>query len=55
MEKWNGMPCSRNSELDEVEIKQGIFQDSLSPLVSVQALSFQKAERRLIIFYLWMI
>ena len=31
MEKWKVMLCSGNSELDEVEIKQGIFQgDSLS-------------------------
>ena len=33
------MLCSVNSELGEVEIKQGIFQgDSLSPLVFVLAL-----------------
>ena len=33
------MLCSGNSELDEVEIKWGIFQgDSLSPLVFVLAL-----------------
>ena len=33
------MLCSENSELGEVEIKQGIFQgDSLSPLVFVLAL-----------------
>ena len=33
------MLCSGNSELGEVEIKQGIFQgDSLSPLVFVLAL-----------------
>ena len=34
--KWKVMLCSENSELTEVEIKQGIFQgDSLSPLVFV--------------------
>ena len=39
MEKWKVMLCSGNSELGEVEIKQGIFQgDSLSPLVFVLAL-----------------
>ena len=39
MEKWKVMLCSGNSELGEVEIKRGIFQeDSLSPLVSVLAL-----------------
>ena len=39
MEKWKVMLCSRNSELDEVEIKQGICQgDSLSPSVFVLAL-----------------
>ena len=69
IEKWEVMLCSGNSELGEVEIKQGIFQgDSLPPLVFVLALiplililsrprqdmSFQKAKRRLIIFYLWM-
>ena len=32
------MLCSRNSELGKVEIKRGIFQDSLSPLVFVLAL-----------------
>ena len=36
MEKWKVMLCSGNSELGEVEIKQGIFQgNSLSPLVFV--------------------
>ena len=39
MEKWKIMLRSGNSELGEVEIKQGIFQgDSLSPLVFVLAL-----------------
>ena len=39
MEKWKVMLCSGNSELGEVEIKQGIFQgDSLSPLVFVLGL-----------------
>ena len=39
MEKWKVMLCSGNSELDEVEIKQGTFQgDFLSPLVFVLAL-----------------
>ena len=39
MEKWKVMLCSGNSELGEVEIKRGIFQeDSLSPLVFVLAL-----------------
>ena len=39
LEKWKVMLCSGNSELCEVEIKQGIFQvDSLSPLVFVIAL-----------------
>ena len=38
-EKWKVMLCSGNSELDVVEIKQGIFQgDSLSSLVFVLAL-----------------
>ena len=67
MEKWKVMLCSGNSELGEVEIKRRIFQgDSLSPLMFVLALiplslilrqhmSLQKAKRRLIIFYLWMI
>ena len=36
MEKWKVMLCSGNCELDEVEIKRGIFQgDSLFPLVFV--------------------
>ena len=39
MEKWKVMLYSGNSELSEVEIRQGIFQgDSLSPLVFVLAL-----------------
>ena len=39
MGKWKVMLCSGNSELGEVEIKQGIFQgDSLSPLQFVIAL-----------------
>ena len=39
METWKVMLCSGNSELGEIEIKQGIFQgDSLSPLVFVLAL-----------------
>ena len=39
MEKWKVMLCSGNSELGEVEIKQGIFQgNSLAPLVFVLAL-----------------
>ena len=39
METWKVMLCSRSSELGEVEIKCGIFQeDSLSPLVFVLAL-----------------
>ena len=39
MEKWKVMLCSGNSELSEVEMKQGIFQgDYLSPLVFVLAL-----------------
>ena len=39
MEKWKVMLCSGNSELGEVEIKQGISQgDFLSPLVFVLAL-----------------
>ena len=67
MEKWKIMLCSGNSELGEVQIKQGIFQgDSLSPLRFVLALiplSFilrktkaaYEFSERLIIFYLWMI
>ena len=39
IEKWKVMLCLENSELGEVEIKQGIFQgDSLSPLVFILAL-----------------
>ena len=39
MEKWKVMLCSGNSELGEVEIKQGIFGgDSLSPLVFLLSL-----------------
>ena len=39
MEKWKVMLCSGNSELGEVEIKEGISQgDFLSPLVFVLAL-----------------
>ena len=39
MKKWKVMLCSGNSELREVEVKQGIFQgDSLYPLVFVLAL-----------------
>ena len=39
MEKWRLMLCIENSELGEVDIKQGIFQEeSLSPLVFVLAL-----------------
>ena len=39
MEKWKVMLCLGNSELGEVEIKQGIFQgDSLSPLMFVLAM-----------------
>ena len=39
MEKWRLMLCIENSELGEVDIKQGIFQeDSLSPLVFVLSL-----------------
>ena len=39
IEKWRVMLCAGNSELGEVDIKQGIFQrDSLSPLVFVLAL-----------------
>ena len=35
MEKWKAMLRSGNSEISEAEIKPGIFQDSLSPLVIV--------------------
>ena len=39
MEKWKVVLCAGNSELGEVEIKQGVFQgDSLSPFVFVLAL-----------------
>ena len=39
METWKVMLCSGNSELREVEVKQGIFQgDSLYPSVFVLAL-----------------
>ena len=39
IEKWRVMLCAGNSELGEVDIKQGIFQgDSLSSLVFVLAL-----------------
>ena len=61
------MLCAGNSELREVDIKQGNFQgDSLSPLALIllsrilrkakaQYMSFQGTKRRLITFYLWMI
>ena len=35
MEKWKVMLCSGNSELDEVEIKQGIAQADFSSPFSV--------------------
>ena len=39
MEKWKVMLYSGNSELGELEIKQGIFQgDALSPLVFALAM-----------------
>ena len=39
MEKWRVMLCVGNSELGEVDIKQGFYQgDSLSPLVFVLTL-----------------
>ena len=70
MEKRKVMLCLGNSELGEVEIKQGIFQgDSLSPLVFVLALillslilrkakaayEFSESKEKINIFYLWMI
>ena len=40
MEQWRVMTCAGNSELEEVDIKQRIFQgDSLSPLVFVLQIS----------------
>ena len=66
MEKWKVMLCPGNSELGEVEIKQGIFQgDSLSPLVFILALipissilrktkaayEFSESKEKIIIFY----
>ena len=44
MEKWKVMLCSGDSEIGEVEIKRGIFQDSLSPLVFVLALILTKTK-----------
>ena len=38
MGKWRVMLCAGNSYLGEVDIKLGVFQDSLSPLVFVLAL-----------------
>ena len=39
IEKWRVMMCAGNLELEEVDIKRGIFQeDSLSPLVFVLVL-----------------
>ena len=39
MEQWKVMLCSKNSELDDAEIKEGIFQgDSLSSLVFILVL-----------------
>ena len=35
MEKWKVMLCSGNSELSEVEIKQGMFVLALIPLSSI--------------------
>ena len=68
MEKRKVMLCLGNSELGEVEIKQGIFQgDSLAPLVFVLALiplslilrkakaAYEFSGSKEKIFYLWMI
>ena len=69
IKKWRVILCAGNSELGEADIKGGIFQgDSLSPLTFVLALILlslilKKAKaafefsgnRRLIIFYLWMV
>ena len=39
MEKWRVMLCAANSELGEVDIKRGVFQeDSLSPLMFILSL-----------------
>ena len=40
MKKWRVILCAGNSELGEVDIKQGIFQgDFLSPLLVILALN----------------